>query len=161
MSVGIDYSLGMANQDAKGFHYGVIAQNSLGQAWFDESQPDYGKPACPECGTEINDESGTFHCEEHGDISEDDVWPENPYTYYVDDAEYFATWSESLNCVILERSPYYTLARYCSPCVPGAGDLDSPDDDGVKTYAFGHDWFEDGKAPYPLYSVTTGEEVTA
>jgi len=28
-------------------------------------------------------------------------------------------------------------------------------------YCFGHDWFEDGKAPYPVYSVETGELVEA
>lgn len=28
-----------------------------------------------------------------------------------------------------------------------------------KAYCFGHDWFEGGKAPYPVYSVETGEEV--
>jgi hypothetical protein len=30
---------------------------------------------------------------------------------------------------------------------------------GVRTYCLGHDWFEDGKAPYPVYRVDNGELV--
>jgi len=30
-----------------------------------------------------------------------------------------------------------------------------------KVYCFGHDWFEDNKAPYPVYSVETGELIEA
>jgi hypothetical protein len=71
---------------------------------------------------------------------------------------------------MLLRSPYYTYAQFCSPCVPGAGNLDAAVDiedtsvlqegiDGVKTYAFGHDWFEDGKAPYVVYRVDDGSIV--
>jgi hypothetical protein len=29
----------------------------------------------------------------------------------------------------------------------------------AKGYCFGHDWFEGGKAPYPVFSVKTGELV--
>lgn len=31
--------------------------------------------------------------------------------------------------------------------------------DGNRAYCFGHDWFDGGKAPYPVYSVETGELV--
>ncbi len=30
-----------------------------------------------------------------------------------------------------------------------------------KAYCLGHDWFEDGKSPYPVYSVETGELIEA
>jgi hypothetical protein len=53
-------------------------------------------------------------------------------------------------------SPYYTHAQFCSPCAPGAGYLGNPCPDGPKTYCLGHDWFDDGKAPYPVYEVKTG-----
>jgi hypothetical protein len=59
------------------------------------------------------------------------------------------------------KSPYYTYANYCSPCVPGAGNLDDIVEGEVKTYCFGHDWFEEEKAPYPVYSVATGELIEA
>jgi len=39
------------------------------------------------------------------------------------------------------------------------GNLDTYIKDGVKTYALGHDWFENEKAPYPLYSVETEKEI--
>jgi len=32
------------------------------------------------------------------------------------------------------ESPYVANCRPCSPCVPNAGDLDSPDEDGVEAY---------------------------
>ena len=31
--------------------------------------------------------------------------------------------------------------------------------DGVRAFCFGHDWFEEGKAPYPVFSVATGKRV--
>lgn len=70
--------------------------------------------------------------------------------------------------VMVLASPYFTYAQFCSPCVPGACDLDSPLDltewsDEVKkhprAYCLGHDYFENGRAPYPVYSVATGELV--
>jgi hypothetical protein len=61
--------------------------------------------------------------------------------------------------IFVIKSPYYTFAQFCSPCVPGAGNLDNPMPDGVKTYCLGHDWFDESRAPYPVYSVETGEQV--
>ena len=61
--------------------------------------------------------------------------------------------------IFITKSPYYTTCTFCSPCAPNAGDLSHPVDGGVKAYCFGHDWFEEGKAPYPVFSVKTGEEI--
>lgn len=78
--------------------------------------------------------------------------------------------------VFVLASPYFTYAQYCSPCVPGACNLDSPlhtdtdasevhcicKDHGIpKAFCLGHDWFENNKAPYPVYSVETGEKIMA
>jgi hypothetical protein len=46
------------------------------------------------------------------------------------------------------KSPFVTNAQYCSPCVPGAGNLDSPCDSGPECYALGLDWFDE-KNPCP------------
>jgi len=60
---------------------------------------------------------------------------------------------------MIDNSPFFTFAQFCSPCVPGACNLDSPIDnsrnsvDSIKCFCLGHDWFDDGKAPYPVYSV--------
>lgn len=59
--------------------------------------------------------------------------------------------------IFVTKSPYYTLAQFCSPCAPGAGYL--MDRGTVKAYCFGHDWFEGGTAPYPVYDVKTGKRV--
>lgn len=64
--------------------------------------------------------------------------------------------------VFVLASPYFTYAQFCSPCVPGACNLDSPleqPSEANKCLCLGHDWFEGGKAPYPVYSVATGEIV--
>lgn len=39
-------------------------------------------------------------------------------------------------------SPYRATVRLCSPCVPNAGDLDSPDPDGCECYAPGPDFYD-------------------
>lgn len=66
--------------------------------------------------------------------------------------------------VILTKSDYYTYAAYCSPCVPGACSLESPienpnADEYEKCYAFNHDCFEDGIAPYRVWRVADDTEV--
>jgi hypothetical protein len=38
-------------------------------------------------------------------------------------------------------SPYLDTVRLCSPCVPNAGDLDSPDGNGYQCYAPCPDWY--------------------
>lgn len=55
------------------------------------------------------------------------------------------------NVAIVTNSPYKTRANLCSPCYPGAGDLDNCDDLSTNvTYCLGPDWFEDGKMPYKI-----------
>lgn len=60
------------------------------------------------------------------------------------------------------RSEFYTYAQFCSPCVPGAGNLDHPVDPEAgapRSYCLGHDWFEDSKAPYRLWRVSDNVEI--
>ncbi len=140
MSAGIDYGMGHANVDTKtGIRYGVISQHSVLQAWADSAEPYYGE-----------------HDDDETD-SEREV-PDEPLGWSFDDDGYNLTDCLDSDIFVL-KSPYYTFARFCSPCVPGAGNLDSADPDGVKTYCLGHDWFDEGKAPYPVYSVETDKEV--
>ena len=142
---GIDYSLGHANRNQEtGIHYGVIHHGEVGQAWYEESEP-YFADDC-ECN---EDDQHDFMCECDPSsffIREDDIAAQQPY----DDPDIFVL-----------KSKYYTWAQFCSPCAPGAGYLTSFTDPevGVKTYCFGHDWFENERAPYPVYSVETNELV--
>jgi hypothetical protein len=93
---------------------------------------------------------------------------------------------ELSNCLVsdvfVSKSPYFTYAQFCSPCVPGACNLDNPfeglavpsgrhgsfaEDYGaeaqaigyVKCYCLGHDFFDGEKAPYEVFSVATGKRV--
>lgn len=74
--------------------------------------------------------------------------------------------TDSSGDVWVFESAFFTYAQFCSPCAPGACYLSAflcnPDpetDKDNRAYCFGHDWFDDGKAPYPVYSVETGELV--
>lgn len=89
-----------------------------------------------------------------------DAYRYEPIGHYLDDGEYKAT-VNSYNDVFLTKSPYYTTAQFCSPCAPGAGHLENYREGGVKTYAFGPDWFENKQPPYPVWKVGTDELVHA
>ena len=83
---------------------------------------------------------------------------DDPNGYYLENGEYKA-FSDSAGDVWVTSSPYFTRAQFCSPCAPGACYLMNECQDGERAFCFGHDWFEDGKAPYTVYSVETGEVV--
>lgn len=166
---GIDYSNGQTNRNrTTGLRYGVIPQHDVIQAWADSSEPYYGKPTevckCPKCETKIASpetwgdtvvcECGhAFECE-LPDFAE-------PLSYHYESDGYAAECGEDGDIFVV-ASPYFTYAQFCSPCAPGAcylrNSLSEPDPNN-RAYCFGHDWFEEGVAPYPVYSVATGELV--
>lgn len=176
MSAGIDYGSGLTNINHEtGIRYGCISQHSVSQMWCDCAEPDYGDATCHKCGSEainsadLPEESeeweigeyacsdyGCLHCEYIFDASE--AFGEEPQGWHYCEEGYELTDCLDSDIMVL-TSPYYTLAPYCSPCVPGAGDLDNADESGVKTYCLGHSWFSEGRAPYPVYSVKTGLEI--
>lgn len=175
MDKGIDYGMGQTNIDrTNGIRYGVISIHSLHE-WAHESfEADYGPPSCPKCGGDASEPDGDVDepyerysrgCDDYACDScrivfdSADAYPDEPAGGFVlDDGEYSAQ-LDSYNDVFLVRSPYFTRAQFCSPCAPGACHLDNPTEEGERAYCFGHDWFEDGIAPYPVYSVATGEQV--
>jgi hypothetical protein len=157
---GIDYSLGKANVDeTTGIHYGVIACHSLHEWLWDDLEADYGEPHCPYCGNELEsaeDETCTY-CEE--DLADEDLYGEEPVGYsYTSKGYSMATAFDSTELFVF-LSPYFTYAHFCSPCAPGAGNLDSPCESGPKTYCLGPEWFDGEKAPYPVYDVKTGKRI--
>lgn len=176
-TAGIDYGMGRTNIDVKtGIRYGVISQHAVLQAWADSAEPDYGDATCPKCGGEnvivADDYQGDIpeHFK-HGHGCSDFVC--NSCEYIFDSSEAYGDeprgWSysgdgyELTDCldsdIMVLSAPFYTLGNYCSPCVPGGVSLESPNADGAKAYCLGHDWFEDGKAPYPVFSVETGKKI--
>jgi hypothetical protein len=137
---GIDYGMGLTNVDLKnGIRYGVISQNEVLQVWADSSEPYYGE------------EEGEL--EESGDCVE-------ALSYEYNGEGYKASCGDDGDIFIL-LSPYYTTCAFCSPCAPGAGYIMDTRKEGIRAYCFGHDWFEEGKAPYPVYDAKTDKLVVA
>ncbi len=70
---------------------------------------------------------------------------------------------DNYNFMIL-KSPYYTFAPECSPCVPCAGDLDSIFEDREytkKTYCLGKDFYNEDEEPkFKIYKVSDDKEVS-
>jgi hypothetical protein len=169
--IGIDYGFGQSNiDDNTGIRYGVISQNSVSGDALNDLESDYGSPHCPKCGNEVSctdpipdeakkwdnaeHECAEFFCAScHYVFGSESAYPEEAIGQYLDDGEYKVT-SCLDNDLMVTLSPYYTRAQFCSPCVPGAGNLDNPCPDGPKTYCLGHDWFDDERAPYPVYNVS-------
>jgi hypothetical protein len=173
MGAGIDYGMGTTNRDLEtGMRYGVISQHSVSQAWCDCAKPDYGAATCPDCGADaiaydsnkhesFKQESGCadYACEScETSFDSSDAFGEEAIAWNYEGDGYDLTDCLDSDVFVL-KSPFFTKARYCSPCVPGACSLDSPDEDGAECFCLGHDWFEDGRAPYPVYSVETRQIV--
>jgi hypothetical protein len=174
---GIDYSLGQSNYDPEtGIHFGVIPVDALTEWVWESFEADYGAPHCPHCGNPARDASEDvgddalaaaqedYECDRHscGDYACDEcrrlfdgesAFGDEPIGHDCTDADYNAHIDSDCVDAWILKSPYYTRAQYCSPCAPGAGYLTSPCPDGPKTYCFNHDWFDGGKAPYPVYHV--------
>jgi len=161
---GIDYSLGQSNVDTSiGIHFGVISPHSL-SSWVEgEAEPIYPDSVeieCERCGESFNtdnlcpdDARECPHCHEDTRARGLDFLEPIGYDYAPDSSDY-KTESSDLGIYVI-KSPYYTRCKFCSPCCPGAGDLDSPTDEGVKTYCFGYDMFDkDNPCPYPVYNVS-------
>lgn len=116
-STGIDYGMGLTNIDlSTGIRYGVINLNSCNPDFLAEFEPYYGEDIImgPDGYEEIE-------CEE-------------PYSWHYDKDGIKAEYNADSCTMFVFLSPVIVAAKFCSPCYPGAGDLDSLCDGGVKTY---------------------------
>lgn len=149
-SPGIDYSLGRSNLDPEfNIHYGVIPQDEVFQAWADSSEAVYSEPE------DVGEEDDRDEYEDNYELGE-------PLGFRYDQEGYEATQDGDDRDIFILKAPYYTYAQFCSPCAPGAGYLLSwlkEPRETNKTFCFGHDWFEEGAAPYPVFAVKDGGRV--
>lgn len=177
--LGIDYGMGKSNIDHKtGIRYGVIHHGRVGQAWYDNSEADYGTLYCPHCGEDTGLTLESFEdsilCENCSRELHSDSFETEPLSFYYDKDGYKAFQSYDDPDIFIEKSPYFTYCRFCSPCAPGAGYLMNWVSaiakhidrcgqllENNRAYCFDFSWFEGGKAPYPVYSVKTGKLVEA
>lgn len=119
-----------------GIRYGVISTNNLNY-FFDDAEPVYPEIEAPE---------DDFDCLE-------------PLYFQIKDGGLQAHTFWDTQCIMITHSEYYTFTRLCSPCVPNAGNLDSPDEMGYKTYCLGHDFFGIEGAPYRVFRISDDSEV--
>lgn len=143
---------------------------------------------CPCCNeTQFPSESvewgDSVQCETCGSMVEfelEDMLEPDCFTYSADGYQCQQGGDDS--DIFILKSPYFTYCQFCSPCAPGAGYLmnyfkispDMPIDDSLPlggyaahaiasgfpmAYCLGHDFFDDNRAPYPVFSVETGELV--
>ncbi len=159
---GIDYGRGVTNRDADtGIRYGYISANALDSALvstllygeggvedfvnhsYDSAEEEARKVFLDEAWNEAeargepfddDDARGDFEAEWSYEGSEDHV----SGTY--EGVAYASSWLGGALNFFVFKSPHVTRAAFCSPCVPGAGDLDTLDPEGVETYDVPPDW---------------------
>lgn len=114
-NAGIDYGMGKTNIDLEtGIRYGVIALNNCNPEWLDYFVPDYGEEPLDY------------------DYAEPISW-----SYELDGIK--AAYSANGSFLFVFKSPVVVRCNYCSPCVPGAGDLDNLNPDGIEAYGLPSD----------------------
>ena len=181
----------MPNYDEKtGIRYGVISPHFI-SSWSLNDIYDQGTDPIYESGKNdiLNDIKAL--CEDYNldyeRINTDSFIDEYSDNYQGNDSgimdysdkEYDLHVSGDNFGIFVMRSPYYTYCNQCSPCAPGAGNLDSPVDKedydkkphGVfmygteKAYCLGPEWFDQDndqysrKIPYRVFRVDNDQEV--
>lgn len=140
--VGIDYGMTRTNVGQDGYRFGVIGTSAV-PGWWDDCEPQYD--------VDFEDENAALDCELEAALDCE------PVGFVLKNEDYCAS-SNDHGDIFIEKSPYYTYAQFCSPCVPGAIHLDhpvGPQDSSPQGNCFGHDMFEDGIALYPVWSKAT------
>jgi len=170
----------MPNYDEKtGIHFGVISPNSICQETLSD--------LCDKSIDTIYEESKkTFlsdlesFCDDHyldfKNINEDSFIDEfnqnydnDNHGYEYEDKDYILHICDDNFGIFVIKSPYYTYTKQCSPCAPGAGDLDSPISKQeydkvmygtVKAYCLPREFFDSeySKIPYRYYRVDNDKE---
>jgi len=173
----------MTNYDEKtGIRYGVISPHSINQDALNDiytngTDPYYGE-GIKEIKQHVQDfiSSYPYRISEGTQDSIRDMLIEDFSDGYENpdgaidysDNEYDLHVSGDNFGIFVMKSPYYTYCRGCSPCAPGAGDLDSPMTSYIgaistnfdKALCLGTEWFDqDNPIPYRVFRVDNDQEV--
>jgi hypothetical protein len=119
---GINYGFSGSNKDGEtGIAYGLISPHGL-DSWIYELMESHYSMYCPETGNDLpqdycTDSEECPHCgEKH--YSEDVYGDEaDGYSY---EGKGYVLESRDFTEIWVLKSPYFTWAQYCSPCMPGA-----------------------------------------
>ena len=125
-----------------GIRYGVASLSKLADWVWDEFFYDGRSLTRDAIEQDYRDENGLS-----GDADlPDDFWDcieveEEEFELEKDGMKLGLSYLGGAALVWVFESPHTTECRECSPCVPNAGDLDSPDEHGFTAYTLPKDWF--------------------
>jgi hypothetical protein len=175
----------MANfNEELGIRYGVISPHSI-SSWSLDTIYNEGTDPYYEMGKDQLLQDLKEFCESHNinydhlntdtfiDVYNDSYESDGSGIMDYSDKEYDLHVSGGNFGIFVMKSPYYTYCRGCSPCAPGAGNLDSsfdPDDHEItegyhRALCLGPEWFDkeeseySKKIPYRVFRVDNDQEV--
>ena len=146
-------TIGVNCDPETGTPYGVVQMNRLADWVYDEFFANGENLTARYAHTDFIDEYMADH-PEADEAEVEDASQEFWDNYYGEEEEYrLSLPGEGLELgmsylggaplVWVFKSPHKATVRPCSPCVPGAGDLDSKCDDGMECYDLPPDWYYD------------------
>lgn len=139
-----------------GIRYGIISANSLHpdlvdtlmygtnakDVHFEEAKSELWADIKSTCKDYMSDDES----DEVADLAVENMsqnWQQDEPVFEGehDGVKYRTTWLGGALLVFFLESPYTLRGDLCSPCIPGAVNLDSPNPDGFEGYAPPSDWF--------------------
>lgn len=147
--------------EVTGIPYGIISCNSLDQEWMHELLFVHGKDLSYAAALQEEEDRQRAEFDAalevvntYGVWSNIDNQPEfranlDNFEPCIDEpivegecegVKYRTTWLGGAQMLWVFESPHVGRFAQCSPCVPGAADLDSPDEDGIEGYDVPPDW---------------------
>ena len=142
-----------------GIRYGIVAANNLDpeivdqmqregiDVHYEEAKSDLWDAIKRSCGDSMSDRDS----DDVADLAVErmsDHWQEDEpvHRFEIDGVKGQTTWLGGGLLIFFFFSPHILKGRLCSPCVPGALDLNNLDPDGYEGYAPPNDWFYKDRA---------------
>lgn len=136
-----------------GIRYGILAAHNIDQDWlwdmqnhgrdvhFEEAKAELWASIKRVCKDYMRDGDSDFVADQAveclGENWEDD---EPVYEFELQGVKGRTTWLGGAQMVWVFESPFTDTFKLCSPCIPGACDLNSPNPDGYVGYTVPPEW---------------------